>query len=155
MSASEGASAADRIAAAQARRATQKAAEAEAHADQLADDLEALADLEGEHGYDRVLRIDLRGWKPGAGSATMVVARIPLKREDLFKRFEQSAARAKSGTDDALKALHQLAESCVVYPARKGDLYAGTLELAPGILSNIGLQLVQHVQGAAEEEKKG
>ena len=148
-------SAADRIAAAQARRDAQRAAEAEAHAEQLANDLEALADLEAEHGYDRVLRVDLRGWKPGPGAATMVVARIPTKRDDIFKRFESMAARAKSGTDDGLKALHQLAEACIVYPARKSDELAATMDLAPGILSNRGLQLVQHVQGAAAEEKKG
>lgn len=148
---------ADRIAAAQARREAMKAAEAEAHAEQLATDLEALADLEAEHGFDRVIRVDLRGWKPGSGATTMVVARIPLRREDAVKRFEQTAARSKQGSDDGLKALHTLAEFCIVYPHRKdhAEAYAATLDLAPGILSNVGLQVVQAVQGAAEEEKKG
>lgn len=150
-------SASDRIAAAQARREALKAAEAEAHAEQLATDLEALADLEAAHGFDRVLRVDLRGWKAGSGATTMVVARIPLRRESHVKRFEETAARAKSGTNEGLAALHTLAEACIVYPHRKdhAEAYAATMDLAPGILSNVGLQLVQAVQGAAEEEKKG
>lgn len=150
--------AAERIAAAQARRDEMQAIEAEAHAEQLAADMEALADLEAAHGFNRVKSIPIGGvWQSGTGATTMVIVRVPLRRESVMKRFEETAARSKSGSDEGLKALHALAEACIVYPHRKdqAEAYAATLDLAPGILSNVGLQLVQAVQGAAQEEKKG
>lgn len=146
--------AAERIAAAMEKRERLKAEEAAAFAEQQANDIEQLVELEAEHGFDRVYRIDLNGWKPGSGAATMVVVRIPLKSESVFKRFEDTVSKPKS---DNLKAAVILAESCLVYPNRKehAELYEATMELAPGILSNAGLQVVKVVQGAVEEEKKG
>ncbi|MBP9863389.1 MAG: hypothetical protein KBD62_35920 [Kofleriaceae bacterium] len=143
--------AAERIAAVNERRERLKKEEAAAFAEQQANDLEALADLEATHGFDRVVRIDLNGWKPASGAATMIVVRVPLKSEDYFKRFEDTVSKPKS---DNLKATTQLASACLVYPSDK-DLLAATMELAPGILSNAGLQIIHAVQGRAEEEKKG
>jgi thiamine pyrophosphokinase len=40
-----------------------RAALEEARAEQEATDLEALVELEAEHGFDRILRVNLRGWK--------------------------------------------------------------------------------------------
>ena len=153
MSASEGVSAADRIAAAQARRDALKAAEAEMFAEKFATDLEALAELEAEHGEARVLRIDIGGWKPGAGAATMIVGRVPTKKDSIYKRFVDTVAKQNA---DNVKATDTLAAACLVYPAREdADLFAATMELAPGALTTLGLQLVKAVQGHAEEEKKG
>ncbi len=148
-------SAADRIAAAYARRQTLKDSEAKAFEEQQASDIEALVTLEEEHGFERVLRIDLKGWTPGKGAATMVIARVPFAREALFKRFEETVSKPKA---DNLKAGHVLATSCIIYPNRKDDdteFYSATVDLAPGILSHVAAQIVQAVQGQAEEEKKG
>lgn len=144
--------AAERIAAAQARREALKVAEAEAHAEQQATDLEALVELEAVHGYSRIVRVDLAGWKPGA--ASMVVARIPLGSEAVYRRFEQTVAKAKKDSGDAMAAGATLATACLVYPDDKA-LREATLDAAPGILQHVALQIVTAVQGAAEEQKKG
>lgn len=145
---------AERVAAANERRAALKALEAEAHAEQQASDIERLVDLEEKHGFDRVLRIDLGGWKPGAGAATMLVARVPLASEPAFKRFQDTIAKPKT---DHIEAANTLAATCIVYPHRKDDkdLYEATLELAPGILSAVAAEVVKAAMGHAEEEKKG
>lgn len=144
--------AAERIAALEARRTAMQAAEAEARAEQQAADLESLVELESLHGFGRIIRVDLSSWR--AGSATMVAARIPLGSEAVYRRFEQTVARAKKDSGDALAAGTLLATACLVYPADK-DLLAATIDAAPGILQHVALQIVTAVQGAAEEQKKG
>lgn len=145
-----------RIAAAQARRERLRAEQEAALKEQQATDLEALADLEAEHGFDRVLRIDLVGWKPGVGAAALLAVRVPEGRESVVKRFEQTVATSKERTPTNLQALKTLGEACVVYPDRKSqrDLYDATLELAPAILSKAGELVIKAVQGRGEEEKK-
>lgn len=145
----------ERIAAALAKREAQKQAEAAAFAEQQATDIEALVELEAEHGFDRILRIDIKGWRPGSGAATLVAAKIPTGSSSLVRRYEQRVARAKQGTTEILDAGEQLAKACVVYPALDSELGKATLDLAPGILANVALQVIRHVQGEAEEEKKG
>lgn len=149
--------AAERIAAAQARRDAQKAAEAEAFAEQQAIDLEALVDLEAEHGFERIVRIDIGGWKPDSGAATMVIARVPMKAEKAVTRYEQTVSKAKDGSTTRHDAAVTLASFCLVYPDRgtAKDLYDATLELAAGVLFHVGVQVMRVVQGNAEEEKKG
>jgi hypothetical protein len=99
-----------------AKRDEQRKTEAKAHAQQDIIDREAIADLEAEHGFDRVLPIALLGWKPNAGAATIVAVRVPLKSESIIKRYESQITKPKP---DLAAALHLLAESCVVYPDRK------------------------------------
>lgn len=148
--------AAEKRAEIQAKRDALRAKEAEAHEEQELVDLEILADLEAEHGYERVKRIDIGGWKPGCGAATMVIARIPLASESYFKRFEMDVSKAKPGSDAVLGAHHQLARVCLVYPTKDKhkDLHEATFELAPGLLSHIAHVIVKAVQGKADEEKK-
>lgn len=148
---------AERIAAAHAKRAALQAQEKALFDEQQAADLEALVDLEAEHGFDRVLRVDLTGWKPGTGAATMAVVRVPYGSEAYFKRFEQTIAKAKDGSTTRVDAGYTLARACLVYPSEKDapDLYKATMDLAPGILSHLAHQIVKAVQGQAEEEKKG
>lgn len=145
------------IKAAEARREALRAAHAEAHKLQQAIDIVALVDLEEAHGFERVLRVDIGGWKAGVGAATMVVARIPDRREAFFRRYEQTVAKAKPGTTAALDAAHMLAEACLIYPSKKehSELHEATMELAAGVLTNLALQVAKIVQGNAEEEKKG
>jgi hypothetical protein len=149
--------AAERIAAVQAKRAALQATEKAAFDEQQATDLEALVALEEEHGFDRVLRVDVGGWKPGTGATTLMAARIPLASESYYKRFEQTVAKAKDGTTVKVEAGYTLARACLVYPSEKGEpeLYKATVDIAPGILSHLAHQIVKAVQGQAEEEKKG
>lgn len=143
----------ERLAAVDARRAANRAAHAAAHADQQAADMERVADLEEAEGFDRILRINLNGWKAGVGAATLVAARVPLSSERYVKRFEETVSKPKS---ENLKALHALASACLIYPSAKDEkaLYDATMELAPGLLTNVGTAIVQAVQGNVEEEKK-
>lgn len=143
-----------RVAAANERRAALKALEAEAHAEQQATDIERLVDLEEKHGFDRILRIDLGGWKPDAGAATLVAARVPLASEGVFKRFQVALNSPKA---DHAQAANTFAAACLVYPHREDDkkLYEATLELAPGILVAVAGELSKAAMGHAEEEKKG
>jgi len=147
----------EKIAAQQARRDANKIAWALAHAEQLALDMERLASLEEEHGFERVQRFDVPAWNPGEGAATMVIARIPRAKEAIVKRFEQTSARAKEGDGKILDAGHVLARSCIVYPNETTEraLYDATMELAAAMLSHVGVQVMKLVQGKAEEEKKG
>ena len=148
---------AERIAAAMAKRESIKASEALAFAEQQATDIEALVDLEGEHGFERIIRIDIDGWKPGVGAATMVVIRVPLSSEKVFKRFQDTFAKAKEGSTTKSDAGITLGRACVVYPSEKTDkaLFDATIELADGVLAHAGGQIVGRLQGSAEEEKKG
>jgi hypothetical protein len=150
------ATAAERKAAVEEKRAAMRAELEEARAEQEATDLEALVDLEAEHGFDRILRVNLRGWKKGVGAATMVIARVPERKESFFKRFEQTISKAKEGSGARLDALHALAEACIVYPNKKTqkELYDATMELASGITSHVGSEIVNWSQGKAAEEKK-
>lgn len=146
----------ERIKAALEKRAQMQAAEANAYAEQQASDIEALVDLESEHGFDRVLRIDLVGWKPGSGASTLVAARIPLGSEKVIKRFEDTVAKSKERTTANLTAMQTVGLSCIVYPDREKqkELYDATIELAPAIVSKVGELVVKAVHGKAEEEKK-
>jgi hypothetical protein len=76
---------AERIAAAQAKRAALQAQTEEAYQEQLASDLEALADIEAEHGFDRVARVNLGGWVPDVGLPTLVAVRVPRASEVVYK----------------------------------------------------------------------
>lgn len=149
--------AAARIAAALARRAKLQAVEADAFAEQQANDIERMVELEEEHGFERVQRLDIGGWKPGVGAATMVVVRIPTSSERVFKRYQDTAAKAKDGSTTRTDAVVTLGASCIVYPHRDTDkaLHDATIELAPGIIGHAGAAVINTVQGNAEEEKKG
>ena len=122
---------------------------------QYALDLQRLVDLEDEHGQNGVIRVNLsKVWKSGVGAATMAVVKLPEDKDRLFRRFEQAAAKSKSG-DETLKAGHLLAESCLVYPSKKDDAecYAATINLAPGVFSMIANAIADRVQGSKEEGK--
>jgi hypothetical protein len=147
----------EKIAEIQARRAAKRDAEKGAYLAQQVLDLEALAALEDEHGFERVFSTVIGGWKPGEGSATLVVARLPKRSESIYKRFEQTIHKAKQGTTAFGDAGDVLARSCIVYPSEKEkpELYAATMELAAGILGKVATQIVEKVRGEVEEEKKG
>lgn len=148
------ATAQERIAAAQKRRADLAKLEAEKKLDQQATDLEAIADLEAEHGNDRVIRIELGAWKPGIGAPTSVAVRVPLASEKLCQRFIEQINRAKEGSKERLNAQDALATECMIYPEKGSEALKAALEIAPLILSHAALQIVKASQGRAEEEGK-
>lgn len=146
------------------RRAKGKATHDAAWKAQHLVDLAALADLEDEHGYDRLVRVELRGWKADSGATTMAVAKRARKSDKLYKRFVDMVRRSRKGekVDDAEveRAGNLLAESCLVYPAppaKQGDggAYESTLELFPGLLTSVAGAIVTAAMGRAEEEGKG
>jgi hypothetical protein len=146
------------------RRAKGKEAHDTAWKTQHVVDLAALADLEDEHGYDRLVRVELRGWKADSGAATMAVAKRARKSDKLYKRFVDMVRRSKKGEKidegEVEKAGNLLANSCLVYPAppekgADGGAYEATLELFPGLLTSVANAIVVAAMGKAEEEGKG
>lgn len=140
-------------------RAARKGGEDLARKRQQVVDLEALSGLEEEHGFNRVLRIDIEGWKSGAGAATMVVVLLPERRDAKFKRFQQELNKERPESSKRLDAADKLARSCLVYPDAKTDdgksLLESTLELAPGLLTHVANQIDGWATGKAMEEGKG
>lgn len=156
----------ERIAELHERRQANLDAHKAAHQAQYLEDLEALVALEEEHGVERLLKVEIRGWKADSGAVTMVIAKRPRKSDALLKRFIDMSRRSKKGEklDDGEvdKAGELLANSCIVYPAvpKKGDpspdpAYDATIELAPGLLLTVAGALVTAAMGKAEEEGKG
>lgn len=148
------ATAQERIEAAQKRRSELARVEAEKKLDQEATDLEAIADLEAEHGNDRVIRIAISAWKPGVGAPTSIAVRVPLASEKLCQRFIEQINRAKEGSKERLTAQDSLATECIIYPAKGSDAFKAAVEIAPMILSHAALQIVKASQGKAEEMGK-
>lgn len=146
----------ERRAAALEKREALKVDFAAAFAEQQVNDLEALVELEAEHGFGRVIKIDIGGWKAGEGAATLVVVRVPRARDAFFKRYEETVTKAKEGTTARLEAAHMLTESCLLYPSKKDqkELYDATFDLAAGIRTHLAIEISKAVQGSAEEEKK-
>ena len=149
------ASAADRIVAAQAKRDAIKLTEDTARQEQFAIDIEAIVELEAEHGYDRIVRIDIGSWKPDMGAPTCVAVRIPLNSEKKFKRFLDQINRAKEHSKEKLEAQGLLARSCFVYPALDSAEFTAALEVGPGLLEHAAYEIIQRSQGKAAEEGKG
>lgn len=145
----------ERIDAIQKRREAKAKSEAEAKLAQEATDLEAIADLEDQFGFDRVVRINITSWAPGFGAPTSIAVRLPLASEMNCNKFIDRVNRAKEGSKEKLVAQDDLAKECLVYPALGSPAYLAAIELAPMILSNAALQIVQASQGAVASEGKG
>lgn len=144
-----------RIAAAQAKRKAIADSEKLPYLEQRAADMETLAELEAEHGSDRVLRIDLKGWTPGKGAATMVVVRLPLSSESVFRRFRTKVSKRELKPHEGVEAEEELARACMVYPHPKNarELYEATIDIGPGLLAHAATEIVRWAQGKAAEEK--
>lgn len=123
---------------------------------QLLADLQALSRLEEEHGFERVLRINIPGWKEDSGAATLFVFRVPLESEKTFKAWEDEVGKAAKGSPKVLNASRNLAKSCMVYPDRDSqhDLWEASIELAAGILAASAGVIAKRAQGEAQEEGK-
>lgn len=145
---------ADRIAELEARRAKRRADHEKAFAEQQLVDLEALDLLEEEHGWARVLRIDLEGWRAGSGSTTMVVCRVPVGSDVVVKKFMQQVHAKDAKPAQVVAAEEELGNATIVYPEKGSDAYVATVEMAPAVLGHVAAQVVKVVQGRAAEEGK-
>jgi hypothetical protein len=141
----------------QARRDARRLASQHARTEQFARDLQRLDELEEEHGYERVMRVDLPGWDPAIGGPTLVIVRCPKASEAVIKRFEQEVHRSKEGSDARLRASESLGRACLVYPDPVADpeSFTKVLDTAPGLLSQAALLVIRRAQGQAAEEGKG
>lgn len=146
----------ERIAAAQKKRDEQRAKERVERDEQEAIDLEAIADLEAEHGEARIVAISIANvWKPGAGAPVRIAALVPTGTSKLAQRWIDQINRSKEHSRDRLTAQDALATECWLYPAKGSEGHKAALELAPLILGNLAVQIVLASQGLAEAEGKG
>ena len=148
-------SAADRIAAANKKREAQSKAEAKEKEEQEATDLEAISELEYEHGFDRIIRIKLSTWKPGIGAPTSIAVRVPLGSEMNCTKFIHRINKSKEGSPEKISAQVDLAKECWVYPPMGSDAQKAAAEIAPLIYSNAAYQIIRAAQGQEESEGKG
>ena len=142
-----------RIEAAQAKRKANADSETLPKLAQRAADLEALADLEVEHGNERIVQIDLVGWVPEKGAATMVIALLPNGNDAKFKRFIQQANESNLKAKGKVDASEMFGRGCIVYPSKVDhpDMLAATLALAPGVCAHVAREVVVYAQGKAIE----
>lgn len=148
------ASADERIAAIEKRRAERAVANEAARKEQFAIDMEALDGLEEQHGHERVFRVVLDGWQAGHGAATLVAYRLPLSSEAVVKRFLQQANATNPNAQQRVEASDALAKACIVYPEHGSDAYRATFEISPGLYHAIAKQIFDRVSGRAQEEGK-
>lgn len=146
----------EREAAIAKRRADRAEANDLARREQRLVDLEALDALEAEHGHERVFGVDLIGWQAGTGATTMVVYRLPLSSESVWRRFAQQANATNQSAQQKVDAAEALARVCIVYPSNKDapEMFRATVEQAAGILGNVAKQIAERLQGAAQQEEK-
>jgi hypothetical protein len=128
------------------KRALRKAELAKLEEVQRQIDLEAIDDLEVQHGDSNiaVLRV------PHTPNLPVLVA-VRAPRDPPGKRFR---ARVKSeDKDQAVAAAQELGESCVVYPAR--DVLAQLVKARPNLLIDCGTKALSLVVAKSADEGKG
>jgi hypothetical protein len=130
----------------EARRAARKAELETQRQAQLAKDLEALDELEVEHGDGQIVRVDLNFYTPDL--PTMVLARVPRPAE--FKRYQDQCSKKNEGA--IVAATNLLGESCVVYPDK--ETYARVREKHAGVHVVLATRAVNACAGRQAEEGK-
>jgi hypothetical protein len=134
---------------AEARRADRKAEARKAHDAQKAIDLDAITDLETEHGDGNVSVIHLPFT---AGLPTCVACRCPKIPE--MKRY-QARLKPKHEKDhpDAVAAAEELAAICRIFPADK-ETYEKLCASRPGIAVQLGVEAMRLGSGKVDAEGK-
>jgi hypothetical protein len=143
----------DRLAEIEAARAKRRADSDRARDEQKATDLEAISELEIEHGDTNISTLECP-YTPGL--PVMLAVRTPKPAE--MKRYRDGCKPDKNGRSDALGPAILLAEICRVYPPRDEDgtaLYARVCEARPGVNVQLGVLAVKLAAGKAEDEGKG
>ena len=132
----------------EARRAERAKALAEARAEQLGKDLEALDRLEEEHGTGRVVRVEVAAFTPGLPTCAIVC--VP--SEEAFKRLRDQLRRAKDGVARGA-AQDLLGEVCRVYP--DAQTYAAMRAKSPGLHDAVSVAAMRLADAEAAEQGKG
>ena len=141
-----------RLAAAKKRRAEAQAAFNTGREDQLATDLEAITDLEIEHGDSHISAVDLP-YNPGLPMKAAV--RRPNKAE--IKRYRKQTEPRKDGKQPDFTAAHEMiGEACCVYPdpEKQKELFEALCEAMPAIKGQLGIVAIQMSVGVEEDAKK-
>lgn len=132
------------------RREERKAALAEAYEEQFEKDLFALDALEAEHGFGRVVRMNIKGFVPGL--PTFIVIRSP-GGTPLYKRYTDMVRAAGKNAAAIGAAQEMLGEASIVYPSEPEMLKALIKEF-PGAKISAAIRAVACVELEAQEEKK-
>ncbi len=138
----------------EAQRTKLRAALDDNRAEQNAKDMAEVLRLEEEMGYEAVEVVYLARWS--APATTLVVAEIPRAADHRFKRYQQQANSNKASGAKKIEAGDTFARSCLLYPSPKDqtELFEETINVAPGLLGHVALQLVVAVQGREQDEGK-
>lgn len=115
-------------------------------------DLEALVELENEHGIGGVKAIRLSPYTPGQPTRAYFVRPQPGE----YKRYRHTVGRAAPAkqTKDVLDAQDQLGRSVLVYPKTK-DERDSMHEAFPGVIVTIAIAAAKFAEAEEEEEGKG
>lgn len=139
----------DRLADIEAKRAARRAEIEAARDEQKAADLEAIFEIEAEHGDTNVSHIQV-AHVPGL--PVLIAVRCPTPAE--LKRYR---ARCKPTSDgkmpDTVAAAEELAAACRVYPS--AELYARIGEARPGAHVLAGFEALKLAGARAADEGKG
>jgi hypothetical protein len=141
---------ADRIAAIQKQRQARKDALHKQCEEQRANDLEALAALEDQHGSQAIAayEIDPDRWTPGL--PTLVVVHVP---DSAFNRYRTMVRKAKGNHEAMGAAGDMLGDVSVAYP--ESDVYRELRKAYQGLHDNIAVIAVKLAEGRAADEGKG
>lgn len=144
--------AAERIELAQERRSKLREETDAAKLEQLATDLEAIADLEEELGESMVVAMDAKVWSPGC--PVKIAVRAPNAAQ--YKRHLDTVMRGTRDKDvnATTSSVTLIGESCLVYPP-KGELRDALIRTVPGAYLSAGQLAVQLGESEKANEKKG
>jgi hypothetical protein len=134
----------------EAKRAARKASLDTAAEDAKASDLEAIDELEQEHGDSNVKVIHV---PYTAGLPTCVAVRTPKPAEAKRYRARVKTQPGSKHAPDYVVAAEELAETCLVYPTK--ELYERLVEARPGLATQVGLKALELSTGVEEAEGKG
>lgn len=135
------------------RRAARAAKVADAKAEQLSKDLEAVDAAEEEHGGDKVAAMHLPYFT--AGMPTLIVVVAPSK--PAYKRYRDQAHKSKGAVSG--KIIDELADVCVVYPDVKtkegAELFKAMCDEYTSLRDNAFVQCLKLAEAKSDDEKKG
>ena len=135
---------------AEERRSERKAKAKAAHDVQRALDLQALDEVEIEHGDGNVCHVCI---PHTPGLPTLVAARTPTAAE--IKRYQSRVrGRGDQQAPDVAGATAEIGQSCMVYPADE-QVRAEVLRTMPAVLVNLGMAALALASGRAADEGKG
>lgn len=138
---------------AEARRAELKAAARAEYEAQHAQDIEAICELEIQHGPDNVAVVKIPLTSVDGKKYTAAAVRTPSK--DQIKRYRESVTPRPNSKDvpDHAAAAEALAYVCVVFPSK--DELNALCEARPGLKVQLGVAALELASGSADREGKG